>query len=127
MKKTFEIVPVNSGSRYSKSIKYKNRSIIYLSKSLMTFYKNIIIKLKLKKGSEILLSQSDNIWYIGDVTNHDYYVGAHLTSRKNPDILHIGSHRFFKRGMKPGVYELTGNTIYDDINNIDWHELKFIE
>ena len=127
MKKTFEIVLFKPGRKYSRSLKYKDKSILYLSKFLITFYENIINKLELKKGSELLLSRSNDIWYIGDVTNHDYYVGSRLIMRKNPKTLYMCSTGYVKKGMKSGVYELTEDTIYDDINNIDWYELKFIE
>jgi len=125
MEPKFKIFDRQGRGRNNTRRKYKDKVFFTLSNSQIRIYPNLINKLKFKVGSEILLAESENKYYFGDVTMHNFKKGYTLQSPKTKNILICNSIRFVKRGLIPGVYILTGEIVYDKANNIDWYELEY--
>lgn len=129
MESKFEIIEIYGRSVHAEA-DFPNKSVFSVNDTQVRFYPVVIEYLQLEKGSEILFSIREKELYVGIVTNHDYKKGYRLSyancTSGGMKVLIMSSITMIKRGIGKGIYEVTGDVIYDKHSNIEWYKLKLL-
>jgi len=126
--KKFEIYEKSQrGTNGSLNARYNKQPIISVSGSDIRFNEVAEDRLRLVKHSEILISKSDDGFYLANVSEHNRD-GYKLNRSGKLSTLSTQSKSFIERlKIKKGIYLIDGFAEYDEKEKIDWFRLIPIE